>query len=191
MSRSLLRRVVLTAIAGAAVLGVSACAKSVPVLSGTAPDPTRRIDELYDRGVAGHDLLLVVAGAPFAVPEGDFAEAVEHAARVTPPGRQPVQAALHPGVSAYGGYKLVLVFNPPKVLSGEALCAEHVPAGGGPATVVRVSGAFCIGGTAYTQVDGEVAATGPADKAFRNLVQQVVVALFRLDVPITPGSGRS
>ena len=138
MPKPFLRPAAFAAMAAAAVACVSACEGPMPVLYGTAPDPTRRINELYDRGVAGHDLLLVVAGAPFAVPEGDFAEAVEHAARVTPPGRQPVQAALHPGVSAYGGYKLVLVFNPSKVLSGDALCAEHVPAGGGPATVVRV-----------------------------------------------------
>jgi hypothetical protein len=151
-----------------------------------------KLNGLYDYGASGRDLRLSVRGTPFAPGEGeDLAKAVEAASQVQVM-RAPTHATLTPGASAQRGYELAFLFSPTLTQGGDELCQGRIeepqPAFVSPR--VHVLAAFCVSGRAETEVAGEAEAMGPHDERFRNLVQQVVMALFRPDLPDT-GDGNA
>jgi hypothetical protein len=159
-------------------LGLTACSATQVIQTGS---PSVRIDSLYNYGASGRDLKLTVQGGAYGLPADVFARMVEADLQVTLP-RPPTHPTLTPGSSARPNFGLVFAFQPSPSLSGQDLCDGHAQPGQALQDErVRVVAAFCVAGAAKTQVDGAVAASGPDDPAFRQLMAQMMLTLFRPD----------
>jgi hypothetical protein len=161
------------------------------VLAGCA-DPTvlynQRVINRYsptEFGVAAgrKDLRTVVHGDPFAIgPEAFNAATVTTLNRHQPP-PQPTHFTTEPGESANPAYRLVLVFDAPR-LPNFQVCREPLPATAQEALdpgdgTLYVVAAFCLNQAALTAVNGKVSeVAGVDDPKFDRLLGQVVLALF-------------
>lgn len=159
-----------------------------PSVVQTSVDPYTQIASLYDYGAGGRDLRLVVQGDPFGLPPGVVARAVEAAAEVGTQ-RQPTHLALAPGPTARPNFSVVLAFSAALTVDGDALCRGGGEQSAGTAGRLRVVGAFCVSVRARTEAVGEVNADGPADPRFVALIRQLLLALFRSDLPSANGRG--
>ncbi|PKU25538.1 hypothetical protein [Telmatospirillum siberiense] len=151
-----------------------------------------KINGLYDYGASGRDLRLSVRGNPFTVSDDTLSKAVEAASQVQVL-RPRTHPTLTPDSSARRGYELAFLFSPAPTQSGDDLCKGRIEdsAPGAVAPTVHVLGVFCVSGSAQTEVRGLAEATGPADPRLKNLVAQMIVQLFRPDLPDADGnSGR-
>lgn len=132
--------------------------------------------------VAGRkDLKTVVYGDPFGMGQDAFAGAtVEVLNRFNPP-PQPTNFTLEPGESANLAYRVVLVFDAPRV-SIIRLCQEPppgVPEEAETDGTLHVAAAFCLNRGELTSIKGKVAGVqGVDDPRFDRLLSQVVIALF-------------
>lgn len=166
----------------AAVIAIAACAAGGVRLTQQEIAPTYSPGEFAYAG-AGRDLRVVVVGNPFG---GDRA-AFERAVAVAMQGQhwgQRTNFTTMPGPSARDRYRVILLFNPPRSLSGTRLCREDPSklatesAGEG----ITLFAAFCRRKRSRTEIKGYISgAAGPDDPAFRSLVGQVTNGLFPPD----------
>lgn len=159
--------------------GLSAC--SGPSITYQGP-PELKIDSLYTYGAAGRDLKLEVQGNGFAgqISGTDFAKRVEAGVQGPLP-RPATHPTLNPGPTAKDGYRLVLLFNPAATMTGQDLCNGRADQSQPVAGEVHLVGAFCVSGRAETEVTAWTPATGPQDVRFQDLLNQVMLTLFRPD----------
>lgn len=170
--------------AAAGLVMLAGCAG--PSVVQTSDDPQAMISSYYDYGAGGRDLRLEVRGDPFVGPARSFVQRVEAEANLQSL-RQPTHVTATPGPTAMGNFSVVLAFSQAGWVDGELLChggGRQVDQGGR----VRLVAAFCVSGRALTVAEGEVAAEGPEDPRFAELIRQVMLALFRPD--LTPGGGK-
>ena len=151
--------------------------------------PYTMIGSFYDYGAGGRDLQLTVIGNPFTTDKALLDRAIEVDAQV-PLLRQPTHPTLTPGASAKKGYQVMFVLSPAPTLSGGSAGKGEAtaPVAGAPSaggeSVVRILGAFCISGWAATEVQGQTPASGPDDPRVAALVRQLMLELFRPDLPL-------
>lgn len=165
-----------------AVLAVAACAPGGVRLTQQEVSPSYSPGDFAYAG-AGRDMRVVVVGNPFGGDRAGFEKAVTDAMQGQHWGQR-TNFTTTPGPRARDRYRVVMLFNPPRSLSGTRLCRED------PSTLPRESAgdgivlfaAFCRGKRSRTQIKGYVSgATGPDDPAFRELVGQVTNGLFPPD----------
>ncbi len=174
----------------ASVIAVGALAACSGPLTRDVGSPFNKIDGLYGYGASGRDLRLSVRGNPFALPDDSFDKTVETASQVQVL-RAPTHPTLTPDASARHGYELAFLFSPAATQDGEDLCQGRIeePRPTSGRSTVHVLAAFCVAGLAKTEVTGEAEATGPNDERFQGLIQQVVMQLFRPDLPDSGDGG--
>lgn len=161
-----------------AVAAVSACAGLPQTSSGD-------LTPFYEKSVVTHAAQggafpLVVHGAPH--PDVNPAKA---AAAVAPelglPGwfpPTPFQPAPVPE-APQGDYRLVLIFNPARAVSGDEACGDlsRIPVAA-PGAQVAVRAAFCMRDERISDVSAWGPASAPGTATFRALMDQIVMAVF-------------
>ena len=176
-------------------VGLAACADGPSTYSWS--DYKNKIDAFYSNGVGGRDLLLIVDGDPFSVPDDAFAHKVEASLANAPISREPTRPLLSPNDTANTRYWVVYVFNPPTDLFGNDICQRGTSGarskGFGPsrAGVVEAVAAFCVEGRALTETAGHTSADGPDDPRFTKLTRLMVADLFRTDLNWETGAQKS
>jgi hypothetical protein len=178
-------RIVRTA-AIAFCVGLAGCANTPSTFNPS--DPHVKIDSFYSYGAGGRDLLLIVDGDPFPVPDAVFAQKVESSLDSAPVPRQPTHPLLAPDDTANPRFWLIYVFNPPANLSGNDICQRGTSGatskGFAPAQPGKVEAvaAFCVEGRALTEITGRTQADGPDDPRFREMTRLMMAAVFRSDI---------
>lgn len=84
-----------------------------------------------------------------------------------------------------------MLFSPAPSQGGDDLCRGRVESPGSRRETgsIHLLAAFCVSGNAQTEIVGEVEAAGPDDPRFKELIGQVIVRLFRPDLPDTGDGG--
>lgn len=111
------------------------------------------------------DLIVAVAGNPFAMPQGEFEAAVRDAL-----------GARRPGEGAPGP-QVLLAFNG-RAIDSRSACS---PAGGTASAdgTLRIAAALCSGASPLTYTSGRIeGVTSADDPRFRAFLRQIVGALF-------------
>lgn len=177
----------------AAVFAVAACAAGNVRLTQQEIAPSYSPGEFAYAG-AGRDMRVVIVGNPFGGDTAAFEKAVTGAMQGQHWGQR-TNFTTTPGASAQTRYRVVLLFDPPRALSGGRLCREApsaLPSESAGEGIVLFA-AFCRGKRTRTEIKGRISsATGPDDPGFRELVGQVTNGLFPPDRGIDrePGSPR-
>jgi hypothetical protein len=160
---------------GALAAALSACGDGPATVAGTWRSPAAW--SVMVHATAAGPMLVEVVGDPFAAGSG-FAAAVAEAMDNQVIGR-PIRFTVRRDQAPRPGIRVIVAFDPPPSADARELCAGKVsslPPEGGR---VRVLAAFCDGdGALLSSVSGRVKADSPADKRFRQLLAQVVRALF-------------
>lgn len=182
--RKLLRAVIPALITGGLL---AACAV-------TAPRTVSDIHPLYSpseisRAGGGRDTYVVLRGAPFAMPPGQFEQLVLGNMQGQNAGRR-TNFTTRPG-NHDPAYKVVMLFNGPNTASGDDLCRNPgaVPFRSGPQQQLHVLAVFCRYDAPRTKVDGWLGAdaSGVSPAGFNELVRQVTRELFP---PFNPNDAR-
>ncbi len=159
------------------ILAVSGCAGGVIVR-----EPV--FEQIYADGDAEYamqngEMLTRVYGNPFA-PGADGIE--RSVTRLMKGANFGPEADFTPKPSGEGSapYHVVMVFNAPRYLADELICADgfdiDTAPNGGSLTLLT---GFCIGDTLLSTASGSVdGVKGPKDPKFRELVRQVIYSLF-------------
>jgi hypothetical protein len=133
----------------------------------------------FGRGAARRDLLTEVRGDPLALGAGAFAGGVVELLNRHEPRPQPTTFALAPDDSADPAYRVILLFDAPRAVNSLSVCRQPPAAEPAPPDTLRVTGAFCRGGTTLTKVTAETGSvTGLDDPKLDALLAQVVRDLF-------------
>lgn len=133
----------------------------------------------FGRGAGRRDLLTEIRGDPLALGSAPFAAAVVELLNLHEPRPQPTTFTLAPGASANPAYRVVLLFDGPRAVNSLSVCRQPPASEPPPADTLRVTAAFCRGGTTLTKVTGETdAVSGPDDPKLDALLAQVVRDLF-------------
>lgn len=163
-----------------AASGLAACADFLggPVIY--PPDLTPYSPSFPQYGARSGLLQVEVKGQPF--PGADPAAV---AGALAPPIWLQARPVLATSPQAGDGYRVVLVFNPARNLSGAAICRGDTPvtppAAGAP---VRATAAYCVGDRYYSQVAGSgPAVTSAADPAFRRFGSHLLDTLLPVEQP--------
>lgn len=163
----------------AAALALSACAGQVRTGYGD-------VTPFYDRSVvthasSGNAFPLVVHGNPFlGVPQPRAVEAVARDMRL-PGWFPPARFSAAPVTNApRGDYRLVLVFNPARAVSGADACGDlrDVPVAPPAGAEITLRAAFCTRGETISDTSARAAAAQPGSPAFRQLLDQVAFTIF-------------
>jgi hypothetical protein len=139
---------------------------------------------------AGNDVPVVVRGNAYAVPEGEFNQAVIDAMQ----GWAFRDDHFVPAINPNAVYRVIVVFNAPSTLSGQQICARpfNVTAQFGvpPMPRVPVSASLCRGDTNIADAFGSVGtAGGPGSEVFRRGIGQFTASLFPPNNPDLGGDG--
>jgi hypothetical protein len=177
----------------AAAFAVAACAAGGVRLTQQEIAPSYSPGEFAYAG-AGRDMRVVVVGNPFGGDRAVFERAVTDAMQGRHWGQR-TNFTTTPGASAHVRYRVVLLFDPPRSLSGARLCREDPSALPSESTGkgIVLFAAFCRGKRTRTEIKGRISgAAGADDLAFRELLGQVTNGLFPPDRGIgrEPGSSR-
>jgi hypothetical protein len=160
-------------------LALAACATE----GWTVVQPTDTVGT-YNLGILNYTasrggMLTRVVGNPFDGPKDEFDRAVVGIAANSHFGQhQPFFTEPPEGYSS--PYKVVFLFNPARNASTLALCRDpNQPRGEQKPGQLRLTAVFCLGEKRLTSTTGYVSgAKNPKDRAFRDLVSQVSLALF-------------
>ena len=159
------------------VLTVSACAGTVivhePVYSQLF------FDGETEYAMRHGEMMTRVYGTPFSTGAGKLERSVT---RLMKGANFGPEADFTPKPSGEGSapYHVVMVFNAPRYLADELICADgfdiDTAPNGGSLTLLT---GFCIGDTLLSTASGSVdGVKGPKDPIFRELVRQVIYSLF-------------
>jgi hypothetical protein len=173
------------------LLFLTGCAESTMIYN-------QRVNNRYsptEFGVAAgrKDLRTVVHGDPFGMGPEAFSAATLATLNRHPPPPQPTTFTTEPGESANPAYRLVLVFDAPR-LPNFQVCREPLPASaqqppGEEGGTLYVVAGFCLNQAELTAVNGRLNdVEGVDDPRFDRLLGQVVMALFP---PFDPNDRRN
>jgi hypothetical protein len=165
----------------AAALGIAACTSGVRMTQQEI-SPSYKSGEFAYAG-ADRDMEVIVVGNPFSGDHAAFGKAVTDHMQGNHWG-PPTRFTTTPGPSARDIYRVVMLFDPPKTLTGMRLCrdeAASLPTESVGGEIV-VFAAFCRGSKSLTEIKGRIeAADGASDPFFGDLIAQVTNALFPPD----------
>jgi len=172
-------------VAGVAIGMLAGCAGVVTVSNIYQVEPYSQ--SLVQHVAAPGEVAVEVAGNAFADPPADYRE--EIAASLSLPGwLPPARLTTRPSERARASQRIVLAFNPERVLGDEALCGRigEVAFAAYPGRT-RVQVAMCAGDRLVASVRAEVpAAAGPGDPAFDDFLDQVMLNLLPPREPFLP-----
>ncbi len=173
----MVRRITLTAVI---LLAFAACGNQVVRLSKQTMGGSYSAGE-FGYAAGDRDLRVVIVGNPFGGDQATFERAVTDAMQGRNHGQQ-TNFTTSPGPNAREIYRAVMVFDPPKNLTGDKVCqsdSSSLPTAAGEGTAVTLIAVFCRSQRSLTRVRGDIgAAAGPDDPAFVALVGQSTQALF-------------
>lgn len=135
-----------------------------------------RIEDPWAIAQGAMPLPVSVAGPPFALPPGHFAETVVRTMGEAITWNRNARFVLVPAASAGRGLRIAVVFN-----GGRAGCGER-GAGGEPegSGSIRMQAVFCDGDRLLADVSGRLKRIdGPNDRAVLALIRQVTAELLR------------
>jgi hypothetical protein len=176
--------------ANAALAACLALASAAPAAAQTMRD---QMWSGYDPGElgggprGGRQLPTVVAGNPFAIPDGEFVRAVTEAMSDAAAAASRDQAA-----AARAPMRVMMLFNA-ATQTGERICDRSKPLAVAPGTSQAARGAgggrldlvatYCRGDRPMTQVVTSLNIGGPDDPKLKNAIRQVTANLFPMTNP--------
>lgn len=166
----------LLALGTAAIAALSACGDGPATVTGTWRSPATWSSLVYASNTG--PLLVEVHGDPFGVGDATFRGLVAEAMDRQVHGRVVPFTAV-PAEAPRPQFRVTIAFMAPPTLSTADLCAGRITTGTPGSDRITMAAAFCDGQQVLSSVSGWVdGAEGPRDKRFRQLLAQVVRALF-------------
>ncbi len=136
----------------------------------------------YVTGVG--EVRTVIFGNAFDIPKATFDARVTDQMRGQPRWATPARYATEPSEAAREAFHVALAFDPPVSYDGDDACAarftgEAATSGAAPGGTVRLVAAFCSSVHTLSQVTAAADGVhGPDDRAFAQLIDQVMFDLF-------------
>ena len=146
------------------------------------------VPSLFTYAAGGRDMRTVVVGNPFSAPRTEVEKAITDAMQGNHYG-PPTRFTTEPSANARAGYRIVIMFDPPRTLPNRVVCGGTEGLRADPdGERLRLLTAFCTQDTLRSQVVATMApVASPHAPAFRDLIAASMWDLIPAIDPATRG----